>query len=66
MTNKKDYFVVKTDIAANKMPKHISDRDLAPIETLLAARVEGLGIGKIEKPSKIRAYLSIAEHCRDD
>ena len=31
------------------MPKHISDRDIAPIETLLSARAEGLGIGEIEK-----------------
>jgi len=31
------------------MPKHISDRDFSPIETLLTERSEGLGIGEIEK-----------------
>jgi len=36
------------------MPKHISDRDFAPIETLLSARAEGLGIGEIEKALKVQ------------
>ena len=34
------------------MPKHISDRDFYPIETLLAERSEGLRIGEIEKALK--------------
>jgi hypothetical protein len=33
------------------MPKHVSNRDLSPIEAVLAARLEGegWGIGEIEK-----------------
>ncbi|MGD8257714.1 MAG: Fic family protein, partial [Desulfobacterales bacterium] len=34
------------------MPKYISNRDLSPIETILAARPEGWGIGEIEKALK--------------
>jgi hypothetical protein len=34
------------------MPKYISNRDLSPIETVLAARLEGWGIGEIEKAFK--------------
>ena len=34
------------------MPKHISKRDLSPIETVLAAEPEGWGIGEIEKALK--------------
>ena len=34
------------------MPKYISNRDLSPIETVLAARPEGWGIGELEKALK--------------
>ena len=34
------------------MPKYISDRDLSPIETMIAQRHEGLGIGEIDKALK--------------
>ena len=34
------------------MPKYISNRDLSPIETMLAARPERWGIGEIEKALK--------------
>jgi len=34
------------------MPKYISDRDLFPIETIIAQRHEGLGVGEIDKALK--------------
>jgi hypothetical protein len=34
------------------MPKYFTDRDLSPIETVLAARPEGWGIGEIENALK--------------
>jgi Fic/DOC family len=34
------------------MPKYISDRDLFPIETIIAQRREGLGVGEIDKALK--------------
>jgi len=34
------------------MPKYISDRDLFPIETIIAQRHEGLGAGEIDKALK--------------
>jgi hypothetical protein len=39
------------------MPKYVSDRDLFPIETVLAAQPGGWGIGEIEKALKDQGLL---------
>jgi hypothetical protein len=45
----KGYFVAKNYFHDKKMPKTITDKDLYPIETLLADRPDGWRIGEIEK-----------------
>ena len=51
---KKDYCVAKKQIFTKKMPKHISEKDLETIASLLATQPRAWRIGEIEKALESR------------